>query len=408
MVKSKFANLSLGAMWFGASISIAEILTGTYAASLGFLNGFIAILIGHLLGCVLFFGMAYLGAHTKLSSMRVTKLGFGHRGACIFAGLNALQLFGWSSVMIYNGGLAVSGNVADDINNLPVFLLVASIITILLIVWVLFIKRDSFILNTSTVIALGVICFFLSVVLLTSSNAFSVANDYTFTQVIEFSASMPISWLPVVADYTAKQGKGSAIKVGAVASLSYLLGGCWMYFIGMFSMLKFGADDIYLIMKILPLAGLATFVVIASTVVNSFLDGISAGESVASFSRVGRLNKHIAWIGIGVIIAGFIMALIMMFNNNFVDLYQSFLLYIAAVFGPMAGVIIVRVIFFKRDSSAKNWDILAFVPWLIGFISYEVMLNLGIETVVGTTLPATGLAMLITAIIEFGRNKIKA
>ena len=39
-----------GMIWFGAGISIAEILTGTYLAPLGFGSGLAAILIGHLIG----------------------------------------------------------------------------------------------------------------------------------------------------------------------------------------------------------------------------------------------------------------------------------------------------------------------------------------------------------------------
>ena len=42
-----------GLIWFGAGVSLAEILTGTYFASLGFSTGLLAIIIGHIIGCVL-------------------------------------------------------------------------------------------------------------------------------------------------------------------------------------------------------------------------------------------------------------------------------------------------------------------------------------------------------------------
>ena len=35
-----------GLIWFGAAVSVAEILTGTYFAPLGFTKGLLAILIG--------------------------------------------------------------------------------------------------------------------------------------------------------------------------------------------------------------------------------------------------------------------------------------------------------------------------------------------------------------------------
>lgn len=389
-------NVSLGAMWFGASISIAELLTGTYAASLGAVNGFLAIFVGHILGCALLFAMAFLGAKTGLNSMRVTKLGFGHLGACIFAGLNAIQLFGWASVMIYNGGLAVSG---ED-GNFLLFIIPAVVITSLLIIWLIFIKRDSFILNTLTVVALGLVCLILTIIIILSSNSVIVANDYTFSQVIEFSTTMPISWLPVIADYTAKlkNAEQKAWKTGLVASASYLVGGCWMYFIGMFSMLKFGADDIYLIMKILPIGGVAIFVVITSTVVNTFIDGQSTGESISAFSKTKKIDKHITSIGIAVFVVGLAVAVLMKENNSFTELYQIFLGYIAAVFGPMAAVLAVRVILFKVDSSNRNWDLVSFINWLIGFVAYEVMVSFGIETIIGITLPVVVLTVVLTVI----------
>ena len=41
-----------GLIWFGAGVSIAEILTGTYLAPLGFGKGLMAIILGHLIGCL--------------------------------------------------------------------------------------------------------------------------------------------------------------------------------------------------------------------------------------------------------------------------------------------------------------------------------------------------------------------
>ena len=35
-----------GLIWFGAGVSIAEILTGTYLAPLGLINGIVAVLLG--------------------------------------------------------------------------------------------------------------------------------------------------------------------------------------------------------------------------------------------------------------------------------------------------------------------------------------------------------------------------
>ena len=43
-------------IWFGAALSIAEIMTGTYLAPLGLTQGLYAIILGHIIGGILLFG----------------------------------------------------------------------------------------------------------------------------------------------------------------------------------------------------------------------------------------------------------------------------------------------------------------------------------------------------------------
>lgn len=59
---SIFAN---SLIWFGAAVSIAEILTGTYFAPLGFQKGLMAIILGHIIGCAMFFAAGMIGARTR-------------------------------------------------------------------------------------------------------------------------------------------------------------------------------------------------------------------------------------------------------------------------------------------------------------------------------------------------------
>lgn len=53
--ENKLSNRSLSLLWFGAAISIAEVMTGTLIAPLGFKDGIMAIIIGHLIGTLILF-----------------------------------------------------------------------------------------------------------------------------------------------------------------------------------------------------------------------------------------------------------------------------------------------------------------------------------------------------------------
>ena len=110
MATSKGTSLwNNGLIWFGAALSIAEIQTGTYFAPLGLERGAAAILLGHVIGCVLLFGAGVIGGKMRKSAMETVKMSYGQLGGLLFAVLNITQLLGWTGIMIYEGALAADG-----------------------------------------------------------------------------------------------------------------------------------------------------------------------------------------------------------------------------------------------------------------------------------------------------------
>ena len=63
-----------GLIWFGAGVSLAEILTGTSFAPLGMAKGFAAIVAGHIIGCTLFFLAGLIGGRSGRSAMEAVKM----------------------------------------------------------------------------------------------------------------------------------------------------------------------------------------------------------------------------------------------------------------------------------------------------------------------------------------------
>ena len=107
----KTSTFQNGLIWFGAGVSLAEILTGTAFAPLGMAKGFAAILLGHIIGCAMMLLAGLIGGRTGRSAMETVKMSFGQKGGLLFAFLNVLQLVGWTAIMIYDGALAVVGSV---------------------------------------------------------------------------------------------------------------------------------------------------------------------------------------------------------------------------------------------------------------------------------------------------------
>ena len=102
MSEKRTSVFSNGLIWFGAGVSLAEILTGTYFAPLGFGKAIAAILLGHLIGGLMMFAAGMIGAKEHKSAMETVKMSFGEKGSLLFAVLNVLQLVGWTAIMIYD------------------------------------------------------------------------------------------------------------------------------------------------------------------------------------------------------------------------------------------------------------------------------------------------------------------
>ena len=108
MNEHKTSVFSNGLLWFGAGISIAEILTGMLLAPLGFAKAFAAIILGHLIGGVVMYLAGLIGGRTGGSAMETVRISFGTQGAKLFAGLNVIQLVGWTAVMVASAALAAN------------------------------------------------------------------------------------------------------------------------------------------------------------------------------------------------------------------------------------------------------------------------------------------------------------
>ncbi|MBO4548825.1 MAG: cytosine permease, partial [Abditibacteriota bacterium] len=215
-----------GLIWFGAAVSIAEIMTGAYFAPLGFAKGLWAILIGHVIGCAVFYLAGLIGGGSGKSAMEAGKETFGQKGGLLFCFLNIIQLLGWTAIMIYDGASSANGIWAAGI---PFWCI---LIGALIIVWVAVGVRRMGALNTAAGALLFLLTVVLSVLIFTRGTFHKAAGELlSFGAAIELAAAMPLSWLPLVSDYTREAADPK--KASLVSALVYGLVSCWMYVIGM-------------------------------------------------------------------------------------------------------------------------------------------------------------------------------
>lgn len=382
MQKTKTGIFSNALIWFGAAVSIAEILTGATIAPLGFAKGIAAIIIGHLIGGVLLYLAGIIGSQTEKSSMETVKMTFGKTGSHLFSGLNVLQLVGWTAVMIASGASAAASVLPFAGNSGWVFIIGA-----LIAVWIIVGIKNLKWLNILAMGGLLVLSVVLSVIVF-SGNANTPASEaISFGAAVECSAAMPVSWLPLISDYTRHAEKKRSATLASV--LSYSVASCWMFIIGMGAALFTGESDIAKIMLTAKLGTAALAIIILSTVTTTFLDAYSAG--ISSVSIFPKLNEK--WAALVVCAVGTVLAL---FSPE--SWLESFLYLIGSVFVPMITVQLVDYFIFKNNSSSARFDKINLALWLLGLVIYRVFLRIDIP--LGVTLPCALIIAIICYIIK--------
>ena len=374
-----------GLIWFGAGVSIAEILTGTYFSSLGFGKGLAAILIGHVIGCLMLFLAGVIGGKSRLSAMETVKSSFGSLGGLVFAFLNVIQLVGWTAIMIYDGTLA-----ADGIFSTGRWIW-CLVIGVLIILWIVIGITNLGKINTIAMGLLFLLTLVLCKVIFFDGNVMTTAADdsMSFGAAVELAVAMPLSWLPLISDYT-REAK-EPVKATAVSAIVYGLVSCWMYVIGMGAAIFTGESDIAQILLKAGLSIAGLLIIVFSTVTTTFLDAYSAG--ISSESIVSTIKGKYAAIAVTVI--GTLGAILFPMDD-----ITDFLYLIGSVFAPMIAIQIADFFILHRDKREESFDWRNLIIWIVGFILYRILMR--VDLLVGNTLPD----MVITAAICVIAGKI--
>lgn len=377
-----------GLIWFGAAVSIAEILTGTYFAPLGLGKGLLAIVIGHIIGCVLLFLAGLIGGMTRRSAMDTVKMSFGAKGCILFALLNVIQLVGWTAIMIFDGAMA-----ANEIWGVGLWIW-CIVIGALIALWISIGVQNLGKLNLVAMLALLILTIVLGYVIF-GGNALTAAvgEGMSFGAAVELSVAMPLSWLPVISDYTREAEK--PVGATAVSVLVYGVVSSFMYVIGMGAALFTGESDVALIMAKAGLGVVGLGVVVLSTVTTTFLDAWSAGISSEAIQKKWS-GKHVALLAT---VIGVLGAIFLPLSD-----ITDFLYFIGSVFAPMIAIQIADFLILKNNRDEKTFDAVNLVVWLIGFIAYRYLMTLDIP--IGNTLPDMLFTAVLCVLVNKGRQKL--
>ena len=395
-------------IWFGAAISIAEILTGACLESLGLGRGLAVIVLGHLIGFLLLVLAGIIGVKNKEGSMRSSALSFGKYGSFFFAILNIVQLVGWQGIMIFDASISAQG-----ILNLG-HTWWCLIIGILTIAWIMLGIKHRDKLNVVVMVLLLILTVILSFVIFSGVKngelgVKSAGEVLSIGQGLELSIAMPLSWIPMIADYTYKAKK--PVKTTFSACLTYTLASTWMYVIGLGAAVITHETRIDQIMLKAGLGVAGLFIIVFSCVTTNFIDAFSCNQSTyalfpkdkipqESESKSSLINNiKVNLPGIIDTIIGTAGAILFPMEN-----ITEFLYFIGSVFAPMISVQIADQFIIKHRKTDVKVDAFASIAWIIGFLMYRILMKY--DFIVGYTIPNMVITILITIALRKLAEKI--
>ena len=375
-----FTNMII---WFGVAISVSEIQAGIQIGSAAPINSiWIPLILGHVIGGIMLYFVGLIGARLRVNAMESVKSTFGNFGSRFFATLNVLQLIAWVAVLNAQGALALMGL------NVPIsFALTCIILAFFVAIWVFIGLQRTSKITSIIMMILTLLLAILSVRLL-GINGYHLmpvgtSETLTFWNIFEISIAMPISWLPVISDYT--KDAESPKKAIALSAFAYTVASLWMYFIGV-EVVCIGTLDISQAILISGLGVQGVIILVLSTVTTNFLATNSAGESAKAIFN--RLDPKIAGVIVSILSA--VLAI-----SGIMDHYISFLYLISSVFAPMASVLVVSFYFGKGNNEPKDWYWNIF-SWLVGFVVYQI--TAGFDSIfLGPTL----IAVIVSAALTY-------
>lgn len=372
----RLSGFDLAVLWGDLGIGLLVLVTGALLVpSLGFAQAFGVIVVGSAIGVGLLALVGRAGTVEGVPTMVLFRPILGTRGSYLPSILNVAQLIGWTAVELW----AISF-VADivttqvfGISARGVWLVLAAVVCTGLALWgpvgVTRVWMERF--GAWVIVAISAAVTVLVLMQDGIGNALGAPGTATWPTLgsaLDLVIAMPVSWLPLVADYNRFGTSARGSFVGTFAG--YLIANVWLYTLGALLILGAGAEA--------SPAGIAggILAVGGGTAAGAlFLVGLLAGETDEAFADIysgamsfknvfPRIPRSVFVIGIAAVstaLAGWLT----------MERYESFLFLIGSVFVPLFGVFIAARLGRSREPTASGLQGGPLLAWLAGFGAYH-------------------------------------
>jgi putative hydroxymethylpyrimidine transporter CytX len=384
----RMSGWDMGVLWSSLGVSFLVMVVGMFLVpglSLG--QALLAILVGALIGNCLLGIASAIGSDVRVPTMVLLRAPLGVRGSYIPTGLNILQLLGWATlevIVMAQAADVLASRVFGFPSAYSLWIVVFTALTLIMALAgpILVTRRW---LEKFAVWAALLTTVWLGIAILTTYDIAAMlaqpgTGAITFWLGVDLVVALPISWFPLVADYSRFAVSRRAAFWGT--GVGYFIPHVAFYTIGAF--LALAGTQFNPTAPVVPLLGaiatltagwIALLVLLVVETDEAFANVYSTALSIQNWFPQARQRALIVGICAVVLVVGLLVPLTQ---------YESFLLLIGAFFVPLLGVLAADYFVVQRQryevgelyqpggryAYQGGFNLEALAVWLVGIVLY--------------------------------------
>jgi len=352
-------------LWASLGISLLIPVTATFLVPPGqsLLATVTAIVVGTAIGCLLLGLVARAGAETGAPSMVLLRGLLGRRGSYAPTALNLVQCVGWATYEVWVISTAAHA-VWPAVPRWGYVLVAGGIATAMAL------RPLGSVRLLKRIAVLAVVAcsaYFLVETLRRPLGSLTGGGWTGFWTSTDLVIALPVSWIPLVADYSRFARTGRSALVGAGAG--YAVSSAAFFLLGVLALRAYpnAAQDVVGALLAVPAGALALLILAVDEVDEAFANVYSTATSAQNVAP--RADRRLLALAVG----GLATLLALVVNGNS---YEPFLFLIGAVFVPLAATFLVDYHlagsgrYDVGNRAPERWPMI--LPWAAGFVAYQV------------------------------------
>ena len=386
-------------LWFSLGVGLLVMQVGAYLMpALGTQEALLAIVAGSLLGAGLLGWVAKIGCDSGLASAGLMHAVYGRTFARLPIALNIVQLIGWGTfelVVMRDASVAIgrqAGAMQAGWWPVAATLLWGGVVVLLISGSMVQLVRRIIARVALPLVVLSLLWLSWQFIELAQAQGLAALwqrqgeGGMGVMPALDLVIAMPISWLPLVADYARHGRSGVGALRGAWAG--YAVANIWCYALGVLVALTLPSQDLVTALLLAQGGLIALSLILIDEVDNAYGDVYSG--AVSSHSLWPRWGVR-QW-GLGVAVACTLGALVLPMHS-----LEPFLLLLSSVFVPLFGVILGRLAWGANAAAllarAHRAHAVPIAIWLAGIACYHLLPRLA--PALGSALPTLVLSFAL-------------